>query len=456
MSEVDTSFISSSDEAFMRRAIALAWRGAGWTNPNPLVGAVIVKDGAVLGEGYHERYGEAHAERNALANCAARGMDPTGATIYVTLEPCCHQGKQPPCTQALVQAGIARVLVGSRDPNPLVSGKGNALLREAGIEVVEDVLRDECDVLNPIFFHFIQAKRPYVVAKWAMTLDGKIATRTGDACWVSGEESRADVHDLRHRLAAIMVGRGTVQLDDPSLTARRNQPSNQPLRIVLDSHLSISLDSQLVKTARDVPVMVATAEGPDADAARKLRDRGVEVLSLPAANGQVDLVALMDELGARGVDSILVEGGGVVHEALFKAGLVNRVIVYAAPKVVGGAQAKTPVEGEGVDLMAQAYRLGAPSVARCGCDLRLVYECDGGASGAGAGTHDASDAKAADPQACGSSASSAAAGAEAGRQNRPNVPGPLYLETHCQPCGGLLTGLSDPTGKGTVEMAGER
>ena len=357
----------------MRRAIGLARGGAGWTNPNPLVGAVIVKDGRIIGEGFHERCGKAHAERNALADCARRGEDAAGSTLYVTLEPCCHTGKQPPCTEAVIAAGIARVVVGSRDPNPLVSGKGNALLREAGICVREDVLRAECDELNPIFFHFIQKQRPYVVAKWAMTLDGKIAARTGDARWVSGPESRADVHELRHRLAAIMVGSGTALADDPSLTARRGVPSRQPVRVVVDGRLRLREDSQLARTAGEAPVLVATALPADDAKAQRLRSIGVEVASLPGADGKVDLAALMDELGARGIDSLLVEGGGGLHEALFRAGLVDEVVVYLAPKVVGGADAKTPVEGAGFDRMADALQLGAPLVERLGDDLKLVY-----------------------------------------------------------------------------------
>ena len=375
----------SVDVEYMRQAIELAQRGAGWTNPNPLVGAVLVGDGRVIGCGYHERYGQAHAERNALADCRVQGNDPRGATLYVTLEPCCHQGKQPPCTDAVIQAGIARVIVGSRDPNPLVAGKGCALLRQAGIEVVEDVARDECDALNPIFFHYIQTGRPFVVAKWAMSLDGKICTHTGDARWVSNERSRADAHELRHRLAAIMVGKGTVLADDPTLTARREQPSNQPLRIVCDSRLSIPLTSKLVRSAGESPVLVATALSEDCEAALALRERGVEVISVPhapgctgamqqdARGGKVDLYALMQALGQKGVDSVLVEGGGGLHEAMFAAGLVNQAIVYVAPKVVGGVDAKTPVEGQGVAAMADAYLLGEPAVHKLDGDIRLTY-----------------------------------------------------------------------------------
>ena len=254
MGEDYSPTVTALDESMMRRAIMLARQGAGWTNPNPLVGAVVVKDGRVIGEGYHEVYGGLHAERNALAAC---GEDPAGSTLYVTLEPCCHTGKQPPCTEAVIAAGISRVVVGSRDPNPLVSGKGNEALRAAGIEVVEDVLRERCDALNPVFFHFMKTGRPYIVSKWAMTLDGKIATHSGDSQWVSCEESRADTHRLRHRLAAIMVGINTVIADDPLLTARCEFPANQPLRVVVDGKLRIPLESQLVRTAGEVPVLLA-------------------------------------------------------------------------------------------------------------------------------------------------------------------------------------------------------
>ncbi len=393
------------DEAMMRRAIMLARRAAGWTNPNPLVGAVIVKDGRIIGEGCHERYGEAHAERNALASCTE---DPAGATLYVSLEPCCHQGKQPPCTEAVIGAGITRVVVGSRDPNPLVSGKGNAQLRAAGIEVVEDVLRARCDALNPIFFHYIRTGKPYVVAKWAMTLDGKIATHTGDARWVSGEESRKDAHELRHRLAAVMAGIGTVLADDPMLNARCDHPCNQPLRIVVDSRLRIPRESKLVQTAREYPLLVATALPEDDERAQVLRDAGVEILSLPAmdgegglpaaggaidssatdgdvnpsvADGKVDLAALMDVLGARGIDSVLVEGGAGIHAAMFAADLVDETIVYLAPKICGGKDAPGPVGGTGARLMADAMALGEPRFVRLGTDLKVSCLRHAGESG---------------------------------------------------------------------------
>ena len=370
MGEVYSPTATALDEQMMRRAILLARKGAGWTNPNPLVGAVVLKNGRIIGEGYHEVYGGLHAERNALAAC---GEDPAGATLYVTLEPCCHTGKQPPCTDAVIEAGIARVVVGSRDPNPLVSGKGNAALRAAGIEVVEDVLRERCDALNPVFFHFMRTGRPYVVSKWAMTLDGKIATHSGDSNWVSCAESRADTHRLRHRLAAIMVGIGTVLADNPMLTARCEFPANQPLRVVVDSKLRIPEDSKLVQTAHEVPVLVATAVAQEGDRANDLRAQGVEVVSIPRADGEVDLTALIHLLGTRGIDSVLVEGGATLHEAMFRSGLVDRTIVYLAPKVCGGAQAISPVAGVGIERMADALELGHPMVEHIGDDLKITY-----------------------------------------------------------------------------------
>lgn len=376
-----------SEEAYMRRAIELARTAAGWTNPNPLVGAVIVKNGRIIGQGCHEHFGQLHAERNALKSCKE---DPRGATIYVTLEPCNHTGHQPPCVDALIEAGVARVVVGSRDPNPLVSGKGNARLRRAGIQVDEDFLRDECDALNPIFFWYITRKRPYVVAKWAMTADGKIAAATGDARWVSNEQSRAEVHDMRHRLAAIMVGINTVLADDPLLTARRAVPSNNPARVVCDSHLRIPLDCKLVATAHEVPTIVAcaggTANGPLAEKAAALAEAGVTVLDAGGADGEVDLNALMAQLGSHEIDSVLVEGGGSLNAQVFANGLVNEAVVYVAPKVIGGRDAKTPVAGAGIPRMSDAIELGAPEVTLVGDDVKLVYhpEARGAASDAAA------------------------------------------------------------------------
>ena len=401
----------------MRRAIELAWRGAGWTNPNPLVGCVLVRDGHIIGEGWHARYGQAHAERNALADCARRAgtgpqggapacqpvgepggaspaADPTrstaqGATAYVTLEPCCHTGKQPPCTDALIAAGIARVVVGSRDPNPLVSGGGVAALRAAGIRVDIDVLRDECDQLNPVFFHFITTGMPYVVAKWAMSADGKIACASGDAKWVTGPEARSDGHELRHRLAAIAVGINTVLADDPLLTCRRNGAAgNQPVRVVLDSRLRIPEGCALVRSCAEgtAPLLVATCTSvndPATDAgvkAARLVAQGVEVLRVAQnASGHVDVRELLQTLGKRGIDSVLVEGGARIHGAFFDEGLVNEAVAYIAPKVIGGAAAPAPVAGTGAARMSDAVALGRAASCVLGNDVKLSFAPAGAA-----------------------------------------------------------------------------
>lgn len=253
-----------NDTDYMALAIKLARNGTGWTSPNPLVGAVLVKEGRIIGQGWHHRCGGLHAEREALAACTE---NPAGATLYVTLEPCCHQGRQPPCTQAILDAGIAKVVIGSRDPNPLVHGKGAALLRQARVEVEEDFMREACDTLNPVFFHYITHKTPYVAMKYAMTADGKIACHTGLSQWVTGETARAHVQTLRHQYRGILAGIGTVLQDDPRLTCRMEGGRN-PVRIICDSQLRIPLTSNLVRTAKEVPTIVACASPmPDKRAA---------------------------------------------------------------------------------------------------------------------------------------------------------------------------------------------
>ena len=360
-----------TDETYMRRAIVLAERGAGWTSPNPMVGAVIVKDGRIIGEGWHRRYGEAHAERNALQSCTE---SPVGAVLYVTLEPCCHHGKQPPCTDAILEAGIRRVAVGSGDPNPLVAGKGVELLRSHGVTVDTGVLKEECDALNPVFFHFIQTKRPYVVIKYAMTMDGKIATRTGDSQWITGDAARQRVHQDRHRYSAIMAGVGTVLADDPLLTCRMEGGKN-PVRIICDSHLRTPPDSRVVRTAREVPTILAAA-APPPERRKALEDAGCQVWDLPGPEGRVDLNALMDRLGARGIDSVLLEGGGALNWAALHSGIVQKVQAYIAPKLFGGTAAKSPIAGLGVETPAQAVRLVRTTVTQIGEDFLLESEVE--------------------------------------------------------------------------------
>ncbi|MGI5987166.1 MAG: bifunctional diaminohydroxyphosphoribosylaminopyrimidine deaminase/5-amino-6-(5-phosphoribosylamino)uracil reductase RibD [Dysosmobacter sp.] len=362
------------DVAYMRQAVALARRGTGWTAPNPLVGAVVVKDGKVIGRGYHARCGGLHAERAALADCT---VSPRGATMYVTLEPCCHQGRQPPCTDAILTAGIARVVVGSDDPNPLVAGKGLEILRRGGVEVVSGVLREACDALNPVFFHFIRTKRPYVVMKYAMTMDGKIATRTGASRWITGEAARRRVHRDRHRYTAIMAGVGTVLADDPMLNCRIKGGKN-PVRIICDTHLRTPLTSQIVRTAGEIPTILATCAEPSLYG--PYLDAHCQVWTLPERDGRVDLDALMDRLGSAGIDSVLLEGGGTLNWAALESGIVQRVQAYVAPKLFGG-DAKSPVEGQGVALPDQAVALKNTRISRVGEDILLESEVDGSVYG---------------------------------------------------------------------------
>ena len=360
-----------SDQEYMRLALTLAEQGLGWTNPNPMVGAVIVKDGKIIAEGYHQRCGAFHAERHALANCTE---SPEGATMYVTLEPCCHQGRQPPCTDAILEAGIARVVVGSGDPNPLVAGKGLDILRSHGIQVETGVLAEECEALNYVFFHFIRIGRPYVVMKYAMTMDGKIATRTGASRWITGEAARKRVHADRHRYAAIMAGVGTVLADDPMLNCRM-EGGRDPVRVICDSHLRTPLDSQIVRTAGEIPTIFAAAH-PAAERVEALVNAGCRVWDLPDRDGHVDLNALMERLGREGIDSVLLEGGGTLNWAVLESGVVQRVQAYIAPKIFGGEAAKSPVCGLGVETPNQAVRLKNTRITPIGEDFLLESEVD--------------------------------------------------------------------------------
>lgn len=362
------------DRSYMERAIALAKKGMGFTSPNPMVGAVIVKNGKVIGEGYHERCGGLHAERNAIASLTESAE---GATIYVTLEPCCHYGKTPPCTEAIIEQKIAKVIIGSRDPNPLVAGKGVKQLRDAGIEVVEDFLREECDAINPVFFHYITTKRPYVAMKYAMTADGKIATKTGESKWITGEVAREHVQKLRHQYKGIMVGIGTVLKDDPMLNCRMEGGVN-PIRIVCDSNLSIPLESQIVKTAKEIPTIVAAKEQVFTEELEQKRtalsDHGVKVLLVKEKDGQIDLCELMELLGKEEIDSILLEGGGILNDSALRQGIVQKAYVYIAPKMFGGQGAKTPVEGEGVSYPKEAYTFELEHTKMLEQDILLEYK----------------------------------------------------------------------------------
>lgn len=355
----------TQDEKYMQRAIELAGQGEGHVNPNPMVGAVIVKDGRIIGEGYHQKYGELHAERNALLNCQE---SPEGADLYVTLEPCCHYGKTPPCTEAIIENRIKRVIVGSMDCNPLVAGKGVRILREAGIEVTEGVLQRECDELNKIFFHFMETGKPYVMMKYAMTIDGKIATYTGASKWITGEIARKKVHKDRGRFMAIMVGVGTVLADNPLLTCRI-EGKKSPIRIICDTHLRTPLNAEIVKTAGEVPTIIAVSENVSAEKKRPFLERQCEIWELPEKEDVVDLQELMKRLGERKIDSVLLEGGGTLNYAALKSGIVNAVQAYIAPKIFGGAEAKTPVEGMGICLPEEAFKIKNKKITFLGEDI---------------------------------------------------------------------------------------
>ena len=363
-----------TDQNYMLQAIQLAKQGEGWTNPNPMVGAVIVKNGRIIGKGYHKKCGELHAERNAIASLTESAE---GATIYVTLEPCCHYGKTPPCTEAIIEQKIKRVVIGSRDPNPKVSGKGIKMLQEAGIEVIEDFMREECDRLNPVFFHYITTKTPYVVMKYAMTLDGKIATKTGASKWITGEAARAEVQHMRHRYMGIMAGIGTVLADDPMLNVRV-EGWKSPVRILCDSGLRIPLDGQIVKSAGKYRTIVAYADSENTEAKRKrLHEMGVETICCPDENNQVDLNKLMKYLGEEGIDSILLEGGGTLNDSALRAGIVQEVQAFIAPKLFGGMNSKTPVEGIGVRFPSEAVKLKCTDICQIGEDIRITCQVCG-------------------------------------------------------------------------------
>jgi diaminohydroxyphosphoribosylaminopyrimidine deaminase / 5-amino-6-(5-phosphoribosylamino)uracil reductase len=354
------------DLHWMQCALELAERGRGFVEPNPLVGAVVVRDGAIVGEGWHQRYGGPHAEVNAFA---AAGEAARGATLYVTLEPCCHHGKTPPCTDAVLRAGVSRVVVAMSDPFPQVSGRGSEILRAAGLSVEVGLCEAEARRLNAPYLKLLSTGKPYVHLKWAMTLDGKIATRTGDSKWISNESSRRKVHELRGRMDAIVVGIGTALADDPQLTARP-PGARTAARVVLDSQGRLPLDSALVRTARDIPVIVVTA-GQAGENARRLHELGCEVLELPGTGGRPSVDALLTDLGRRRMTNLLVEGGAGVLGSFLDARAVGEVHVFVAPRLAGGAAAHSPVGGVGVARIADSLSLDEMEVEQIEGDVYL-------------------------------------------------------------------------------------
>jgi diaminohydroxyphosphoribosylaminopyrimidine deaminase / 5-amino-6-(5-phosphoribosylamino)uracil reductase len=360
--------MSYNDHDWMMRALLLAERGRGHVEPNPLVGAVVVRDALVVGEGWHERFGQAHAEINALA---AAGEAARGATLFVALEPCCHHGKTPPCTDAIQRAGIQRVVAAMLDPFPQVAGHGAAQLRAAGLVVEIGLCEAEARRLNAPYLTLVTAGRPYVHAKWAMTLDGKTCTRTGDSKWISNEASRRRVHELRGRMDAIIVGIGTVLADDPLLTARPPGPRT-PTRIILDSHGRLPLHSQLVLTARDPPLLLVTVENNAATAA--LQTAGCEVLTVGKDRGWPAVANVLEALGKRRMTNILVEGGAEVLGSFFDASLVDEVWTFIAPIIAGGA-GKSPVAGRGAETVAMALAIGDWQMEAVDNDVLLHGVC---------------------------------------------------------------------------------
>ncbi len=354
-------------QPFIERALELAARGAGFVEPNPMVGAVVVRDGAVVGEGFHERFGGAHAEVNALA---AAGTAARGATLYVTLEPCCHHGKTPPCTEAIIAAGIARVVAAMADPFDRVAGGGFQRLRDAGIEVEVGCMQAAARRLNAPYLKLIATGMPYVHAKWAMTLDGKIATASGESKWISGPESRRVAHELRGRMDAIVVGIGTVLADDPLLTARPPGPRTA-LRVVLDSRGRLPAASHLARTARDLPVLVAVTDQAPTSLTSVLSELGCEVLPLPRGERGIEADSLLRELGRRRLTNVLVEGGGAVLGSFFDADQVDEVHAFVAPKLFGGASARSPLAGQGRPRIADAGRFEVSEVLRLGDDCLI-------------------------------------------------------------------------------------
>jgi diaminohydroxyphosphoribosylaminopyrimidine deaminase / 5-amino-6-(5-phosphoribosylamino)uracil reductase len=362
------------DEYFMKMALDLASKGQGETSPNPMVGAVIVKDGNVVGKGYHPAVGKAHAEVYAIDDA---GIHAENATLYVTLEPCNHHGRTPPCTEKILKAGIRRLVVAMEDPNPDVKGGGMAYLAAKGISVTRGVLRSDAQKQNEAFIKFVKKKQPFVILKCAATLDGQIATRTGDARWVTGEASRQYVHQLRHRVDAILVGMGTVRKDNPSLTTRlQNSVGRNPIRIILDTHLTISAKARVVQSTSEAETWVITGKQThvkDAAAKReRLEQAGVRLMELPIRHDRLDLRHLMPLLGQNHITSLLIEGGGAVMASAVSAGIVDKIMFFYAPKLLGGNDGVPMCSGKGAELMKGARPVTGIRVRRFDDDIMIT------------------------------------------------------------------------------------
>ncbi|HET7521744.1 MAG TPA: bifunctional diaminohydroxyphosphoribosylaminopyrimidine deaminase/5-amino-6-(5-phosphoribosylamino)uracil reductase RibD [Bacillales bacterium] len=351
---------------YMRLALQLAEGGKGQTSPNPAVGAVVVKEGRIVGLGAHLKAGEAHAEVHAL-NMAGEEAD--GSTVYVTLEPCSHHGKTPPCADLLIEKGVHAVFAAAEDPNSKVSGRGIAKLREAGIRVETGLLKDEATAVNEVFFHYIRSRMPYVRLKSAMSLDGKIATVNGESQWITGEGARRDGHRLRDETDAILVGVNTVIADNPSLTARLSGGGKNPVRIILDRHLRTPVDANVVTDGK-APTWIFAGQDAAEKSGERYRRPGVRVIS--SGSERVEIIPVLQHLGSEGIASLLVEGGAAVHASFLEEKAVQEVITYVAPKLIGGRSAPTPFAGAGVERLADALHLTIGSVDRIGGDIKIV------------------------------------------------------------------------------------
>lgn len=374
-------------EKYMRLAIEEAKKGEGFVNPNPLVGAVIVKNDKILGIGYHKKYGKNHAEVNAILDAKNKNNNIENSTIYVNLEPCSHYGKTPPCADAIIKNKIKRVVVGCLDSNIKVAGNGIKKLKEANIEVIENILEEECRKLNEVFFHYINGKKPFMVMKYAMTMDGKIATASGKSKWITSEKSREHAHYLRKKYSAIMVGINTVIEDNPALTCRIKDNPRNPVRIILDSNLRIDLKSNICKTSKDIKTYIATVKHNklnnlnNIEKKKELEDLGIEIIETSKNSSEnnkkdnkVNLKELINILGKdKNIDSVLIEGGAFLNASLLDEKLINKVLVYISPKIFGGLNAKTPISGEGIEEPDKAIKLINGNIENIGEDLFMEY-----------------------------------------------------------------------------------
>ncbi len=358
-----------NSEAYMNQVIDLALKGKGRTSPNPIVGAIIVRDSAVVGKGYHKRAGDPHAEINALRDAGERAR---GGTLYVNLEPCCHYGKTPPCTGAIIKSGIERVVVGMRDPNTLVSGEGIEELRGTGIHIEVGILEEHCRKINEIYVKYITTRRPFVIMKAGSSLDGKIATHTGESRWITGKSSREVVHRIRGEVDAIMVGLGTVIKDDPRLTVRPGEDGiKDPKRVILDSSLKIPLESKVLTVDSRSDNIIVTTERRDTERIKILEGMGVRVLIVEEKDQRVDLDKLMARLGEMGITSVLIEGGSEVYASALEAGIVDKVILFLAPKIIGGVNAPGIVGGRGIESLGDAILLKDIHMQQIGDDVMI-------------------------------------------------------------------------------------